>query len=323
MSPLGLALLSILSLAADARYNAYVTTDGTDNPSCSEPTPCGLFQYVIQNVESGNIPNDDLVISINGSNANIVDDSLCEMTLTGNITFILNPGTVSTASDWFGAGVLSSCSISYNMWMVLSYNLITVAEDSHIAFHHLVWDHDLPFLQSLERSTFYCENCIIQNTNTGFTLFLLSNDATFNHSTFYNLDGGMIFELFPLKWIEGGDTADLETDTVLTLTRCSISQISSSVFIDIEASNGMLISYKSYKSKLVHSDTKCVFKVLTQSCFVQNSLLCMASQSEPFWIIHFNYSLDLSLCKHVVSWFYVFQFICTSLGSQDDMVTSQ
>ena len=117
----------------NARYEAYVTSTGTNNPSCNQSAPCGVFQTVIQNIESSNIPNDDLYIHINGSNPSFVATS-CEVTLTGNITFILDSSTITTASDWFGPGILSGCSIQSCIYWVCSYNLLTVAEGANVAF---------------------------------------------------------------------------------------------------------------------------------------------------------------------------------------------
>ena len=235
----------------NARYDAYVTSDGTNNPSCNQSAPCGLFQYVIENIESTNIANDDLYIHINGSNPPIFlvgtdGTSYCEMTLTGNITFIMDPNTVTTASDWFGSSILSGCDYESILRPIDSnwfstYNLLTVAEGADVVFYDLVWDHYMPFLQSLDGSTFHCERCLIQNINADDTTFLLANTATFRDCIFRNISVESVFELFPITELESNPSFEApQSNSELILSGCSLSDIASSAFIGISASSGML-----------------------------------------------------------------------------------
>ena len=253
-----LLVITCLVAVSLAHYDAYVTANGTDNTICSQSTPCGLFQYVIRNIVNSHIPDDDLTIYINGSDpfakpTESWNEHCSDITLTGNITFILDPNTIHTAADWFGAGVLDSCGIDPCSWLgheyPCSYNIFTVDYGANVVFDHLVWDHWMPLLQSLEQSTFHCVHCILQNIDTNFTTFLLSNEAIFSNSTFHNLTysiGTFMFDLFPIYWLEENAYSRLrirpqETDSVLTLTGCSISEVTSRTFINIIASNSMLL----------------------------------------------------------------------------------
>ena len=249
-----LLVLSCIINVCFARYDAYVTSDGTNNAVCSQSKPCGLFQYVIRNIESGHISDDDLVIHINGSNATINDDSYCKSTFTGNITFILDPDTINSASDWFGSGVLESCSVYlYNCYVrsICTYNLLTVDVGAHVSFYNLRWDHSMPFLQSFKDSSFHCYHCRIANSFYQYPLFLLSNEATFTDSNFHGLfdfSSEMnipVIRLFPMSQFKASlsfPPENQETNTVLTLNRCTVSMIQTkATFIDVEASNGMLL----------------------------------------------------------------------------------
>ena len=265
-----------------ARYDAYVSSDGGKNPSCSQSAPCGLFQFVLQNIAIGAIPNEDLYIHINGSNPAIGVNGNCGETLTGNITFILDPNSITTLSDWFGAGVLNSCqSASCGLFQRCSYHFITVAEGSNVAFYHLVWDSGFPFLRSFEKSTFHCEHCLI-HSKADDTLFLLSNKATFTDCIFLQIISESTFELFPIT--EFDETLGPQnTDTLLTLTGCSVSSnfssfSSTSTFIKVEVSTGMFHAYllcKYYSVPLANSRGLCEIglcsTLLVQSC---DSLLC-------------------------------------------------
>ena len=225
----------LLPILLNARYDAYVTSDGTSNPSCTQSAPCGLFQIVIQNIESGNIPNDDLYIHINGTNSFIFMPQ-CKVLLSGKITFIFDPDTITTANDWYGE--MCPIDICNGAYASCTYNLLTVGQDSNVAFYDLVWDNDLPLLKSAERSSFYCERCLIQNLRAIFGLthatFLFANEATFKDSTFRNVASSPVFELFPLSF----DFFNPQTDSLLTFIGCTMLNISSNVFIDISASTG-------------------------------------------------------------------------------------
>lgn len=241
------AIYITLIVGTYASYDAYITSDGTNNPSCNQSTPCGLFQFVIYNIESGNIPDDNLTIYISGSNlaypdANATDQvEYCDITLAGNITFILDTNTIRTASEWFGVGVLDSCYFTSCGSSRCTHNLLTVDEGANVEFQNLVWDHTMPLLQSLEGSTFHCVHCTIQHIDTDQTTFLLSNEATFSHSTFFNLTfsgNASVFELFPISELDDY-LGSQQTDSNLRLSDCSISEIWSMTFIDIAASDGM------------------------------------------------------------------------------------
>ena len=234
-------LILLFPILLNAKYDAYVTSDGSDNPSCNQTTPCGLFQIVIQNIESGNIPNDDLYIHINGSNHFMFNKSHCWVTLTGKITFIFDPNTITEANDWFGNlidedgfhGICSVVVTGPSNHALLTHNLLTVNKGATVAFYDLVWDHDIPFLKSDEKSSFYCERCLIQNLK-GWSPFLFANEATFKDSIFRNIESSPAFELFPLAY----NDFTPRTDSSLTFIGCTMLNISSAVFIDISASAG-------------------------------------------------------------------------------------
>ena len=223
------------------RYDAYVTSNGTNNSLCSQSAPCGLFHFVIRNVENGYIPDDDLYIHINGSDLSVTDDSYCEVTLTGNITFIFDSDTIQSASDWFGSGILSLCTWGCVSGPMCTRNILTVDEGTNVAFYDLIWDHWMQFLRSSERSTFYCERCRIQNTlDKAPWMFLLSNEATFKESIFYNISSGSLIGLYPMTILENDPNFDSpQTDSVLILSGCLFWDVSSTPFIDISASTGI------------------------------------------------------------------------------------
>ena len=170
------------------RYEAYVTADGTNNPTCNQSSPCSHFQHVIENIDDGSIPNLDLYIYINGSDALDFLPECRRFTLTGNITFIFDPETITSAADWFA----DSCCycLTHHGCLNQSTNPFTIDDGANVAFYDLVWDLDYKFLRSRERSTFYCERCRIENIIEGTSLvFLFSNKATFKDSVFRDISG--------------------------------------------------------------------------------------------------------------------------------------
>lgn len=266
--------LTVLPILLNARYNAFVTSNGTDNPSCNQSTPCGLFQFVISNARRGNIPNDDLYIYINGSNpfmngtthyySSYGSSSHCRVDLKGNITFVFDSETIRTTADWFGSSVLDLCPPDACPLFTCSHNLVLVPEGSNVTFYDLVWDISLPFLHSLGESTFHCEGCIIRDFSGNFTTFLLAKQATFKDCVFQNITTDSLFELTPVSWLTESSFIQTQTDTVLTLTGCSVSDISSPAFIDISASFGMFISHK----RIADIGFKCVSESIPENVVV-------------------------------------------------------
>ena len=213
-----------------ARYDAYVTSDGTNNTICSQSKPCGLFHYVIENIESGHISDDDLVIHINGSDPtiNVISHNgliydRCIVPLTGNITFSMDPNTIHTAADWFGAGILDSCRVTDIERGLISISSSKQHQWTHVVFHHLIWDDPYPLLEAqLLYTSFHCYSCRIQNFENQYPTFQFSSEATFVNTTFYNLTGGTIIEKG--WWYP----------PILTLKHCAMINISAT-FVRIEA----------------------------------------------------------------------------------------
>ena len=236
-------LLSIFYGVSFARHDAYVTANGADNNICTESEPCGLFQWVIRNIESGYISDEDLFIHINGSDASNSDKSYCNVRLTGNITFILDTNTINTSYDWFGASLLKICE-SINFWPA-PLEALSLHQGAHVTFRHLIWNSPYQLLEGNQSSTFECYICRIQHitandTNYDSALFHLAGEVQFTDSIFENLADITIFELSPIAYTRGGIRAiqyEMDADSLLTFTHCTMSEIHDSVFIDVTASN--------------------------------------------------------------------------------------
>ena len=87
-----------------ALYKAYVDYSGDDNAFCSSANPCATFQIVLQNIQSGSISGNEIVIKISGTNPvypHHCAQSWNRFFIDGNITIIFDSATITSTTDWW------------------------------------------------------------------------------------------------------------------------------------------------------------------------------------------------------------------------------
>lgn len=206
--------------------------------------------------------DDDVRIYINGSNPNLTADGTyldCQWWAHSkwNIAFILDPDTINTAADWFGAKVLSSCDISH-ITEVVSYGgaLLYIGPYSDVSFSNLIWDHPFPLIYC--SGSFFCEKCRVQHIHSDHGTFHFRGGAVFRDSSFVNITNSE----YAIKM----EPDSYSQHTALTLSRCNISEISSSKFIVIVINqyslrNAVNISESTFSA----NDSSTVFVAITAS----------------------------------------------------------